>query len=256
MISLNNGKIEVGKHFNGEMFIKNFGNQMKENNEVKYEYNGLVEEDLAVILIGNIIKLRNKKASLILNYIPYSRQERDTENINVFSSFLDLLKNNYETTTLIGDIHSKDSLGQEINSHKLMVYQKHPIISIANAGFENRDVIVYPDKGALKRYNGVDNLPHSIITFDKERVNGVVKSNKINTSKINIHTKYNNLYVVDDICSGGATFRFVAEAIKESGVKYNKLILLTQYMERCAYETAYNKENISLYDEVIFEEKI
>lgn len=90
--------------------------------------------------------------------------------------------------------------------------------------YEDINVIVAVDKGAIKRAEeAAQHFNAKIIYADKRRVKGKIVGHEIMATTDTI-TKYDNIWVVDDLCDGGATFISIAKLLREE-YEFNELNL-------------------------------
>ncbi len=156
------------------------------------------------------------KISVFMPYLPFARQDRvmvsgEPLSLKVFANILNA--QNYERV-IVYDVHSEISLALINNS-----------ASVSNHSFvfdvlkDNKDyLIISPDAGAYKKIFSLCkyiNYTDEIVLCNKIRdvATGNIKS--ISVSNQNMHGK--DVYIVDDICDGGATFIHLAEELKECG---------------------------------------
>jgi ribose-phosphate pyrophosphokinase len=232
MIYLNNKKVEIKKFPNGEALINSESLAINSyDNEIKIKFES--DEDIThlIFLKGHLDEL-NKKCSLIIPYMPYSRMDR-TEGITVF--------------TLKHLCRLINSLGFE----RVTVYEPHSEVSVALLDrvkvvnmskaltkellkdFKDEEIyLVYPDAGAAKRYE--KQLEHEkVLTANKERdfKTGHIKSLKINGE---VSSKAFKAVIVDDLCSKGGTFILTAEELKKLGAK--EIYLVVTHCEDTIFE--------------------
>ncbi len=89
---------------------------------------------------------------------------------------------------------------------------------------------IFPDKSASSR-NRLKVAASIVCEKERDQVTGqIIKFNFLDLDKLNLENGYaKNLWVLDDMCDGGATFVKVAEAVKESPLKDIPLNLLVTH---------------------------
>ena len=89
--------------------------------------------------------------------------------------------------------------------------------------------IVYPDKGASKRYSFHYSMDLPVIQCSKERN---VSTGKITSIKIDNpqDIKDKPLLIIDDLCDGGGTFCGIAKAFEKVGVSKDRLNISVIHM--------------------------
>lgn len=227
----------------------------------KYEDDKSIFE---LLLLDSAIKSYSAKYNLYIGYMPYSRMDR-TENegtafsLDVMTTILtqNLLALNY---LFILDPHSEVTLKQLNEKSKTKYehyeyefasefeylkdedddeYEDTQIYSLAKDVFDYTNVdlnsawIVFPDKGAAKRYNTAD-YPN-VIVCDKVRDFATGKVQTI-TAHIEKQTftpqKDAPIIIIDDLCSYGGTFVGVINAIeKDLNIKSENNWLIVSHAE-------------------------
>lgn len=147
---------------------------------------------------------------LYISYLPYARQDKYVSNETTFArkSFLKLLETMDFDFISVCDPHSP--LDQESSFFSL--YPEH---QIEKAKRETQSsVVVYPDNGAKNKYRNI--LKYDYICAEKIRnqSTGVIESLILSGSVTG-----KNVLIIDDICDGGATFVYLAQALAEQGAK-------------------------------------
>jgi ribose-phosphate pyrophosphokinase len=178
-----------------------------------------------VQVISILRQIQCTAITLILPYLPYSRQDRicargDSFSLKVFANLL----NSLELQSVITyDVHSEVS--QNIINNLINI----PMTNCINEwgtlkgfiGLESDKrplTFVAPDKGAHRKVLGVKDL-----FIDLKP--GLIVANKVrdtNTGKITTHSVEGNVYnttciIFDDICDGGATFIGLAKQLRSLG---------------------------------------
>jgi phosphoribosylpyrophosphate synthetase len=93
------------------------------------------------------------------------------------------------------------------------LFVNYKLISYKNVRFEKIDAIIAPDMGAVKKAGKIaDELKVPLIVANKVRdlsTGKILKYEILNATNIP-----DNVFIVDDICDGGATFLLLAEELK------------------------------------------
>lgn len=182
----------------------------------------------------------NPDAIYILNcpYLPYARQDKSIENTSCFAlnTFIMLIMPKIYSLRCV-DIHNIELL----NKYRVKVDNTFPIEVINSIiSNENVDLIVFPDEGAMKRYQGFVPSGINFISAQKSRdqLTGAILGITIDSETVN---KASSVLVWDDICDGGGTFIGLA-----SHIKVPKLMLYVSHGifskgTACLFSAGYNK---------------
>lgn len=149
------------------------------------------------------------RIALVCPYFPYARQDRvcapgQALSVRVMADLINA--QNYAQVT-VWDPHS-DVTGALINNLKVV-----PQDEIAAGCVGERDVLVAPDAGALKKAEKLAaRTGRPLVRADKERdpVTGAITGTKVYSE----HIGDADFLIVDDICDGGRTFIELAKALK------------------------------------------
>lgn len=205
--------------------------------EFRYKDN---ESLFKLLLLDNVLERNNLLVDYYFWYLPYSRMDRIKEDETAFSleiiaNLINNLKSANHKYTL--DAHSDVSLalvrkikelGKDFSFHNEVIKRV-----LKSEDFDEKTILVFPDGGARKRFeNKVDlSKVKNIITCDKSRdfQSGQIKEIIANFEKReNTSDDFENIFVIDDLCSYGGTFIGVKEAInkiiKDNKAKYNLII--------------------------------
>lgn len=154
------------------------------------------------------------RAILELPYLPYARQDKEITNESTFAL--------YPFALLLNSLRFSEV--QVVDPHNLRLSQ-HLINNLSysrpdvNAWLESlRAKPVYPDAGALKRYDGNPKSVHCEKV--REPLTGAITGLKV-IGKV----KHINYLIVDDLCDGGRTFIEVAKKLYELGAKEVHLLV-------------------------------
>ena len=173
------------------------------------------EKEAELIWVNQLIALLQGEqiqiTELFMPYLPYARQDKPISNHATFakSVFLSMLNK-----TAIGKISTLDahSAHSDITS-----YSASRFIAQALQQFKP-SVVVFPDSGALVRYeNAFNTKDYLILTLDKVRnqstgvITGLTTEQSRTSTQLLMKTnKPHKLLIIDDICDGGATFNQAA----------------------------------------------
>lgn len=238
---------------NADGFFKKFGNNEirldipkdvldEINKYTRIEFRFKDNESLfkLLLLLDNVLERNNLLVDYYFWYLPYSRMDRIKEDETAFSleiiaNLINNLKSANHKYTL--DAHSDVSLalvrkikelGKDFSFHNEVIKRV-----LKSEVFDEKTILVFPDGGARKRFeNKVDlSKVKNIITCDKSRdfQSGQIKEIIANFEKReNTSDDFENIFVIDDLCSYGGTFIGVKEAInkiiKDNKAKYNLII--------------------------------
>ena len=176
-----------------------------------------------------------EKISLEMYYCPYGRQDRvcnigEALSIKVFT---DLIKSQGYKRITVFDPHSDVQtalLNAKVRDSFDFVseaYHKIPYTEID--GVKLAPIIISPDGGALKKVGKLaKRLNKPFISASKYRD---VDGGELDQDAIIVNgsVEGRNCVIVDDICSGGATFINLGEKLKEMGAE--KLYLIVSHAE-------------------------
>lgn len=153
----------------------------------------------------------HKKLVLNCPYLPYGRQDKTITNKSCFA-----------LNTFIFNAMSSFHIIRTVDAHNLELFRYSSIaventfpIEVINSiiSNENVDLIVFPDKGAMERYE--EFVPDGIkfISAEKTRdqLTGAIHGITIDSESVN---NASSVLVWDDICDGGGTFIGLASHIK------------------------------------------
>lgn len=146
--------------------------------------------------------------TLRVPYLPYARQDKHVDNNLSFAlhTFTNILYNANICRVETFDAHSKVETNTYIESESAKKFHQSVF---------NHDIVCFPDKGALFRYEGnFSNIPNIYCEKVRDQLTGNILGLKVcNPANLDLTDK--TIMIVDDICDGGMTFIKVAEALKE-----------------------------------------
>jgi ribose-phosphate pyrophosphokinase len=173
--------------------------------------------------------------SLEMYYCPYGRQDRvcnvgEALSIRVFTDLINT--QGYKRITVF-DPHSEVQTAllhaKVRDSYDFVSEAYHKIPSTEIDGVKQPPIIMSPDGGALKKVGKLAkrlNKPFIAASKDRNVDGGELDQD---ATVVNGDVKGRNVVVVDDICSGGATFIGLGEKLKELGAE--KLYLIVSHAE-------------------------
>lgn len=213
-----------------------FGNETFKNNEAIYKTVDLLFFDKNEVSmyfednrdITNLImavgylrsQIPNASIELYMPYIPYSRMDREiNEQIFSLELFANLINSLNFSKVKVLDPHSVVS---ENLINNLVIMPLEDVISDIILKL-NVDIIMFPDKGARKKYTErYKDICSRYPVIYAEKVRDLENKGRILCSKIvgdeNIDLTGKNVLIIDDICVYGNTFKFASMALKEKGV--------------------------------------
>jgi len=167
-------------------------------------------EFMQLAQLKSLLDIRGVGVSLYLPYLPYGRQDKEICNeqtfaLHTFAQMLNYL--NFEDV-LIDDPHSP--LALELIGRSRDAFPTALVERIYE--FTQSDIVCYPDKGALDKYQYIYNYPFVYGEKDREQETGKILDYQFNGD---VHGK--TVLIIDDICDGGATFVCLAKALFERG---------------------------------------
>lgn len=162
-------------------------------------------------------KHSERLVSLLIRYMPYSRMDRENDDylftLKYTVDFIERMSFDY---IIVYEPHS--SVTEELFTTKIIPVMASNSLLLALKDDINfnikKDVIVYPDAGAMSRYKSDDG---SLFLMGKKHRNfttGRIESLTISGDKVE---KGFRAIIVDDLCSYGGTFMWTASILKEMG---------------------------------------
>ena len=226
MIILNGKEIGFAQFPNGETLVDSSIESLnKEHNKIIFKYEN--DQDLLRLMFikRHLDGLSSLSCSLLIPYMPYSRQDR-TEGTSVFTLkyVCELINSLHFTTVIVNEPHS-DVTTALLNN----CIAKYPTVKLLptvvdEVGFnKEKDYLFYPDAGAQKRYSSKNPGYKEIVGFKKRNfITGKIESLEIVGAGSLLGNK---VIIVDDLCSKGGTFILSAEKLKEMGVAHIYLVV-------------------------------
>lgn len=172
-------------------------------------------EFIELAQLKDLVDITFQTSSLVINYLPYARQDKPVSNEATFAlrTFAKLLNSLKFKEVICRDPHSTVAL--ELIDNFIPVY---PVLLVENIFVRvGADVVCYPDKGAYDKYTFVYKdcvFPTMHATKVRDQSTGEIKGHELfgePSGKI--------VLIVDDICDGGATFISLAKMLREKGAE-------------------------------------
>ncbi|MGR3218953.1 MAG: ribose-phosphate pyrophosphokinase [Candidatus Anammoxibacter sp.] len=212
MILLNGEIVKFGLYPNGETNLsKRVFDGMGDKWEITLQYQN--DSDLIQLMfVKEHLDNKNYKAALIINYMPYSRMDRENYDyvftLKAVCRFINSL--NFFSVTVI-EPHSDVTPALLDRCNIVNWCDQHLTKVICMSGFDiDKDVIFFPDAGAEKRYfiQGFNS-----VTAIKERDFQTGKITEYNIAGT-LHSEARRVLIIDDLCSRGGTFIEAAKEIR------------------------------------------
>lgn len=161
---------------------------------------------------------------LDLPYCPNARMDRVKLSTDVFTLkyFAEIINSLNFSAVYIEDPHS--SVAPALINNCEIISAWSNILS-ALTYLDEEPLLVYPDEGAMKRYDYLKK-PYTYAIKHRNWETGKIESLEI-VDKNGIKGK--DCLIIDDICSYGGTFYYTAKALKELGA--NKIYLYATHIE-------------------------
>lgn len=248
MLFLNNNKVEFTQFPNKEKRLdlkEEFLKPIGEKNKViwKFESNSdIFELFLFDNSFGSFFIEYDVFYDLYIPYMPYSRMDRVEKDGTAHSLFvlIDLISSKLYSldNVFVLDPHSPATVDLSEDTYTKVKRIKEFNYSLAKNVFKDNSVdlensfVVFPDKGAAKRYN-IDDYPN-VITLKKTREfsTGKIQSIEIGDIKnTNNIPKNSNLYFIDDLCSYGGTFIKGLESMRQQEFTGDASLIVTHSEE-------------------------
>lgn len=174
-------------------------------------------EFLQLAQLKNLLDRKGFGAALRIRYLPYGRQDKEVSNEATFAlrTFASLLNTLGFEEIIIMDPHSLVAIDLIVNSRA-----EYPIEQVMGVAFEmGADLFCYPDKGAVSKYTGGDDVQKEIYDYPcvyGEKVRDQLTGNILSYQLIG-DVKDKKVLIVDDICDGGMTFKLLAKDLLAAG---------------------------------------
>lgn len=234
MIQLNGVELAFRTFPNGETLVdgESISAIIQDLNAISFKYEN--DSDLIKLMfVKSVLDDRDKPASLLIYYMPYSRMDR-VEGASVFT-----LK---YAANLINSLQFKDVTVIEPHSDVTLALlnrskAKYPTVELleqvaAEVGFDrDTDYLFFPDAGAQKRYSKVKGYKQLVGFKSRDFQTGEIQSLDIVGTVPAVPFK---VIIVDDLCSYGGTFIRSAEKLREIGA--SPVYLLVGHCEKSIHQ--------------------
>lgn len=237
-----NGKVLLVKQFsNSESKIGNIASYAKDGiNTIELLYETAVEgynvnHDLMVLMFVKFeLDTLCRPVELIFRVMPYQRMDRKCANdvftLKMVCRYINWLQ---FRRVIVIDPHSDVTL--KLLNNAVAIYpilQWLPIVKEKIGFDEKKDSIVFPDKGAAKKYEGCD-LGKRVCYFSKKRdeETSTIESFEKSNGEISEGSK---CIIIDDICSSGKTLMLCARNLKKMGASH--VYIIVSHCEKIALE--------------------
>jgi len=166
---------------------------------------------------------------LRMPYVPHARMDRvkNPEDVFTLKYFCEVINSLNFKEVVIDDPHS-DVCVALLNNVRVRTPEENvkQVIEIITGVEGESPVMFYPDKGAMKRYDGMLTLKYAYGEKTRNWETGRIENLEI-VGATNVVDK--PILIVDDICSYGGTFVKAAKALHEAGAK--KIYLYVTHCE-------------------------
>lgn len=222
MIQVGNKEVKIEKFPDGTPRI-NFNLIGAITNEniivIDWRYDGMDE----LFYLGIIKKhmeeylLKETKIYLQMPYIPNARMDRSKNMDEVFTLkyFCDFINSLNFDGVYVLDAHSYVSAALLNHCRNKNPYcYIYPILN--SFDFSNNLVLYFPDAGSCKRYIDLfPDIPYCYGEKQRDWKTGKITGLEIRNNGVDLTGK--TIFMIDDICSYGGTFKYSAEALKQCG---------------------------------------
>ena len=248
MIIINGVILEEKTFPNGEFLLELPSFAEAETINIMWKYQS-DSEFLRLNLVSDFLRTNAPEVPVTLHvgYMPYSRMDRRDPSGNPFSLAIAVKMLPTNWSYVVYEPHSDKTvelLTWRVESDKT-VYAVYPTASLLSqaryvVGWLNYNAILFPDKGAKKRYTEQVDLPiknMKVLVGEKKREfgTGKIESLEILDEAGNIVEELHgyNVLIVDDLSSYGGTFVRASRKLKELGV--DKVSLVVTHAENVIY---------------------
>lgn len=181
--------------------------------EIEWKFDN-ESEIMHLAQLKQLLQKHNLAALLYMPYLPYARQDKQIDNhatfgLHSFALLLNAMK--FEEVTCY-DTHS--IIAKELIDNLVV---KVPINAIGHA-FDsvNPDLICYPDKGALRKYEKMVDAPFIFCDKTRDPLTGEITKTVIIGAE---EAKDKTILIIDDLADAGGTFIKLAGELKKVGAK-------------------------------------
>lgn len=171
----------------------------------------LLDQHVVSLYEQNIEQTHLTSIVLSIKYLPYARQDKAVSNETTFAlrPFALLLNSLHFNEVLILDPHSEHALALILNSVEAYpIDQLGQVLSVTKA-----TQVCYPDHGAKVKYSSFD---WGVPVIHGEKVRDQATGNILSYLVVG-DPKSQSVLIIDDICDGGMTFRFLTKDLLAAG---------------------------------------
>lgn len=258
MIKFNETEIKFTKFSNNETKLQLALSDIKykDINSVSFTY----EDDSSLIELlifkSHLDSLMIKNVDLYINYMPYSRLDREECNVAFTLKYISNLINSMGfDKVFVVEPHSDVCLATLNNATSIYLTPRivENVSRMVEFNKEN-DFLFFPDAGAMKRYSKMFPDYKYLVGFKSRDFN----SGNIDKLQILGRVSPNSkIIIVDDLCSGGRTFKMSAEKLKEVGC--GNIYLVVAHCENAIFDYGFlddaNIEMVFTTDSIIKKQK-
>lgn len=180
---------------------------------VKITWNFEAEREIFDILSLKKLIYKAINTHLHIPFLPFARQDKyisneTTFNLHILIEMLKLADFNLITAV---DVHNPNFCKKWINN-----FRNIEVIEIIRKSLEYipTDGLVYPDLGAFKRYNYLENKKVLCEKVRNQSTGEITGHRIVDMDGLDLATA-KRLLIIDDICDGGATFISITKMLKE-----------------------------------------
>lgn len=180
-----------------------------------------------------------KKVRLYMPYVPHARMDRVKNDKDVFTLkyFCQTINSlNFDSVT-IHDPHS--NVAPALLNNVTVLTPERDVKDVIQRLKKEDLVMFYPDDGAMKRYEGMLDLPYAYGIKKRNWETGRIESLEVANGNL-IEGK--PVLIVDDICSYGGTFARASKVLKRLGA--SEIYLYVTHCENNILKGDIFKENI------------
>ena len=241
MLKLNGQKIKVEHFPNNETMVKNLEKCIRPGqNVLEFKYYD-DSEFVKLMFVKKRLDELKVACTLFIWYMAYSRMDRKIEGdlftLQYVCEFMNSL--NFERI-IVMEPHSQPTLNLLERAEAIYPVNDWLEAIKKDIGFdEERDHVVFPDKGAAARYidSNYEEIPENspyknVCVFAKERnpFTGQIMNMKIKHGAVNLGSK---CIIIDDLCSKGGTFAWAGSILKAAGA--SEVYLVVSHCEKTVF---------------------
>lgn len=206
-----------------------------------------MSELFEVVAINDWLKSFNCTATLYMPYIPNARMDRVKDRNDVFTlkTFCNIINSCNFEKVVVQSAHSYVSLAL-LNS----VINEEPVERFIECGFEDFDVIFFPDEGALKRFSELEIIKNYPIVFANKKRDW--KTGKITGLDIvGEDVKGKKVLFIDDLISRGGSLLYSTKELLNRGatkviafITHTENVIDTESLKEAGVSKIYTTDSI------------